>query len=305
MTPDQLKSALGSGLLSFPVTHFDADGKFAPDSYRAHVEWLASYKAPVLFAAGGTGEFFSLTPAEIPGIVAAAKEVSGDTAIVSGCGYGTEMAVEIARSVEQIGADGILLLPHYLIDAPQDGLYAHIKRICQSVGFGVMVYNRDNAVLQPDTLARLCDDCPNLIGFKDGTGDIGLVRQITAKMGDRLIYLGGMPTAELFAEAYLGAGFTTYSSAVFNFVPGLANDFYAALRGGDRASCERILNEFFYPFMAIRNRQKGYAVSAIKAGVRLQGFAAGKVRTPLTELTGEEEEMLDALIAPHRRRLAA
>ena len=305
MTPDQLKSALGSGLLSFPVTHFDSEGKFAPDSYRAHVEWLASYKAPVLFAAGGTGEFFSLTPAEIPGIVAAAKEVSGDTAIVSGCGYGTEMAVEIARSVEQIGADGVLLLPHYLIDASQDGLYAHIKRICQSVGFGVMVYNRDNAVLQPDTLARLCDDCPNLIGFKDGTGDIGLVRQITAKMGDRLIYLGGMPTAELFAEAYLGAGFTTYSSAVFNFVPGLANDFYAALRGGDRASCERILNEFFYPFMAIRNRQKGYAVSAIKAGVRLQGFAAGKVRTPLTDLTGEEEEMLDALIAPHRRRLAA
>ena len=78
MTPEQLKTALGSGLLSFPVTHFDAEGKFAPDSYRAHVEWLAGYKAPVLFAAGGTGEFFSLTPAEIPGIVAAAKEVAGE-----------------------------------------------------------------------------------------------------------------------------------------------------------------------------------------------------------------------------------
>lgn len=305
MTPDQLKSALGSGLLSFPVTHFDAQGTFAPDSYRAHVEWLASYDAPVLFAAGGTGEFFSLKPSEIPAIVSAAKEVSGDSAIVSGCGYGTEMAIEIARSVEKIGADGILLLPHYLIDASQNGLYEHIKRICQSVGFGVMVYNRDNAVLQPDTLARLCDDCPNLIGFKDGTGDIGLVRQITAKMGDRLIYLGGMPTAELFAEAYLGAGFTTYSSAVFNFVPGLATEFYQALRAGDRATCTRILNEFFYPFMAIRNRQKGYAVSAIKAGVRLQGFNAGAVRSPLTDLTGEEEEMLAALIAPHRRRMAA
>ena len=301
MTPDQLKSALGSGLLSFPVTHFDAEGRFAADSYRAHVEWLAGYKAPVLFAAGGTGEFFSLTPAEIPGIVAAAKEVSGETAIVSGCGYGTDMAIEIAQSVEKVGAEGILLLPHYLIDAPQEGLYAHIKKICQSVGFGVMVYNRDNAVLQADTLARLCDDCPNLIGFKDGTGDIGLVRQITAKMGDRLMYLGGMPTAELFAEAYLGAGFTTYSSAVFNFVPGLANEFYAALRGGDRATCERILNDFFYPFMEIRNRAKGYAVSAIKAGVRLQGFAAGPVRSPLKDLTGTEEEMLAALIAPYRR----
>ncbi|NUB45480.1 5-dehydro-4-deoxyglucarate dehydratase [Fertoebacter nigrum] len=297
MTPAALKAALGSGLLSFPVTPFDDDGAFAPDSYRAHVAWLAGYKAPVLFAAGGTGEFFSLAPTEIPAIVAAAKEVSGDTAIVSGCGYGTQMAIEIARSVEKVGADGILLLPHYLIDAPQDGLFAHVKAVCQSVGFGVMVYNRDNAVLQADTLARLCDECPNLIGFKDGTGDIALVRQITARMGDRLIYLGGMPTAELYAEAYLGAGFTTYSSAVFNFVPALANAFYAALRGGDRATCERILNEFFYPFMAIRNRAKGYAVSAIKAGVRQQGFAAGRVRSPLTDLTAEEEAMLADLIA--------
>lgn len=89
-----------------------------------------------------------------------------------------------------------------------------------------------------------------------------------------------MPTAELFAEAYLGAGFTTYSSAVFNFVPGLANGVYAALRGGDRATCERILNDFFYPFMEIRSRAQGYAVSAIKAGVRLQGFAAGPSARP-------------------------
>lgn len=301
MTPNELKAKLGSGLLSFPVTHFDAEGRFAEDSYRVHVEWLAGFDAPVLFAAGGTGEFFSLTPDEIPGIVAAAKDVSGETAIVSGCGYGTDIAIGIAQSVQKIGADGILLLPHYLIDAPQEGLYQHIRKICQSVDFGVMVYNRDNAVLQPDTLARLCDDCPNLIGFKDGTGDIGLVRQITAKMGDRLMYLGGMPTAELFAEAYLGAGFTTYSSAVFNFVPGLANEFYVALRGGDRASCERILNDFFYPFMTIRNRSKGYAVSAIKAGVRLQGFAAGPVRAPLTDLTERDEADLAALIAPWKR----
>lgn len=301
MTPNALKAKLGSGLLSFPVTAFDAGGGFAPDPYRAHVEWLAGYKAPVLFAAGGTGEFFSLTPREVPEIVAAAKEVAGDTAIVSGCGYGTEMAVEIAQSVQKIGADGILLLPHYLIDAPQAGLFQHVRKVCQSVDFGVMVYNRDNAVLQADTLARLCDECPNLIGFKDGTGDIGLVRQITAKMGDRLMYLGGMPTAELFAEAYLGAGFTTYSSAVFNFVPGLANEFYASLRAGERDNCERILNEFFYPFMEIRSRAKGYAVSAVKAGVRLQGFDAGPVRSPLTDLTERDQADLAALIAPWKR----
>lgn len=305
MEPNELKARLGSGLLSFPVTHFDAEGRFAPDSYKAHVEWLAGYGAPVLFAAGGTGEFFSLTPEEIPGIVRAAKEAAGETAIVSGCGYGTDMAVEIARSAEKAGADGILLLPHYLIDAPQEGLYDHVKRVCRSVGFGVMVYNRDNAVLQPATLARLCDECPNLIGFKDGTGDMPLIRQVTARMGDRLTYLGGMPTAELYAEAYLGAGFTTYSSAVFNFVPGLAMEFYRALRAGDRATCERILNGFFWPFMELRARRKGYAVAAIKAGVRLQGFAAGRVRTPLSDLTAEEEAILAGLIGAQRRALAA
>ncbi|MCQ1765543.1 5-dehydro-4-deoxyglucarate dehydratase [Neorhizobium galegae] len=301
MTPEEIKVALGAGLLSFPVTHFDKEGQFQPESYRRHVEWLSGYDAPVLFAAGGTGEFFSLSPNEVPGIVSAAKEAAGKTAIVSGCGFGTHVGVEMARAVEKAGADGILLLPHYMIDAPQEGLYQHVKRICQSVGIGVMVYNRDNSILSVDTLQRLCDECPNLIGFKDGSGDIGLVRQITATMGDRLMYLGGMPTAELFAEAYLGAGFTTYSSAVFNFVPGLAVEFYKALRAGNRTRCEEILRDFFYPFMAIRNRRKGYAVSAIKAGVRLQGFDAGKVRPPLDDLTADEEDMLAKLIAPWKR----
>lgn len=301
MKTQELKHVLGAGLLSFPVTHFNAQGSFNAKSYADHVSWLSSFEAAALFAAGGTGEFFSLTPEEITQIVRVAKEAAGKTPIVSGCGYGTEIAVSIARSVEKVGADGILLLPHYLIDAPQEGLYRHIKAVCQATGMGVMVYNRDNSVLQVDTLARLCDECPNLVGFKDGTGDIGLVRQITAKMGDRLTYLGGMPTAELFAEAYLGAGFTTYSSAVFNFVPGLAIEFYKALRAGERAKCATILNDFFYPFMAIRNRAKGYAVSAVKAGVRLQGFAAGSVRPPLQDLTSEELDMMEALISPYKR----
>lgn len=294
--PQAIKAALGAGLLSFPVTPFGADGAFDPAPYQRHIEWLSGFPATALFAAGGTGEFFSLAPSEIPEIVRAAKAAAGSTPIIAGCGYGTRMAVEIAQAAQAAGADGILLLPHYLIDAPQGGLYAHVKAVCEAVDIGVMVYNRDNAILQADTLERLCEACPNLIGFKDGSGDIGLVREITARMGDRLTYLGGMPTAELFAEAYLGAGFTTYSSAVFNFVPGLAINFYDALRAGERGRCEEILKGFFYPFMQIRNRQKGYAVAAIKAGVRIAGFEAGPVRAPLTDLTEEEYAMLADLV---------
>src|SRR5262245_66220038 len=69
MSPNELKSALASGLLSFPLTDFDADLKFAPRGYAARLEWLMPYGATVLFAAGGTGEFFSLEPAEFSQVI--------------------------------------------------------------------------------------------------------------------------------------------------------------------------------------------------------------------------------------------
>lgn len=296
MTPEDLRSALSAGLLSFPVTHFDDELNLDLDSYADHVDWLSRYPASVLFAAGGTGEFHALSPEEVGKTVKVAKEAAGDVPIVSGCGYGTALARQFAAEAERANADGLLLLPHYLVGAPQEGIAAHVRAVCQSTGLGVIVYNRDNSILQADTIARLADDCPNLVGFKDGSGDIQTVRQITAKLGDRLAYIGGMPTHELFAEAYNGAGVTTYSSAVFNFIPEVALRFHGALRAGDRATMERILKAFFFPFARLRDRKPGYAVSLIKAGVSLIGRSPGGVRPPLADPTDEEREDLRALI---------
>ncbi len=296
MDPQKLREALGSGLLSFPVTHFDADLQFAPDSYAAHIDALSAYPAAGLFAAGGTGEFFSLTPDEVALCVRIAKSAAGATPIVAGCGYGTAMACDLATRCEDAGADGLLLLPPYLIASSQDGLAAHIEAVCRATGLGVIVYNRANAQLTATTLARLADSCPNLIGFKDGTGDIENVRAVTLRLADRLVHIGGMPTHELFSEAYFGAGVTTYSSAVFNFVPELALRFFDALRAGDREVTGDIMRRFFLPFSEIRDLAPGYAVSAIKAGVALAGHGGGPVRPPLTDLTEPERARLAALI---------
>ncbi|WP_342364383.1 5-dehydro-4-deoxyglucarate dehydratase [Terrarubrum flagellatum] len=296
MKPDDIKRAVGAGLLSFPVTAFDRELRFDESAYRRHVEWLAGFNASALFAAGGTGEFFSLNPREIPAVVKAAKDAAGATPIISGTGYGTSLAIEIAQAAEKAGADGLLLLPPYLMFSEQEGLIAHVRAVCQSVGIGVIVYNRDNAILSADSLARLCDECPNLIGYKDGVGDVDKVIEITTKIGDRLVYVGGMPTHEAYAQAYFAAGVTTYSSAVFNFVPALAQSFYSALRNRDQATVDRILKGFFFPFVALRNRRKGYAVSMIKAGLRAVGRDAGPVRPPLTDLTPEEMAALKKII---------
>ena len=297
MSPQELKAKMGSGLLSFPVTHFDANLQFAEGPYREHVAWLSSYPAATLFAAGGTGEYFSLGQDEFPWIIAAAVGAAeGRCPVVAGCGVNTRRAIADAKAAEAAGADGVLLLPTYLMGGTQEGQYAHVKAVCDAVSIGVVVYNRATSVLKAETVARLADACPNLIGFKDGVGEIDLVTRIRATLGDRLVYVGGMPTHELFASAYDAAGFSTYSSAVFNFVPELALSFYAALRAGDHATMDRILHEFFYPFADIRDRVAGYPVALIKGGLKAVGRDPGSVRPPLVNPTEKDVADLAAVI---------
>ena len=296
-TPQDLKQVMSSGLLSFPLTDFDAQGDFNPRGYAQRLEWLAPYGASALFAAGGTGEFFSLTADEYPAIIKTAVDTCrGKVPIIAGAGGPTRFAIQCAQAAEKAGAHGILLLPHYLTEAGQEGLIAHVEQVCKSVKFGVIVYNRNVCKLTPDSLAILADRCPNLIGFKDGVGDIELMSSVYMKMGERFAYLGGLPTAEVYAAAYKALGTPVYSSAVFNFIPRTAMQFYEAVRTDDMATQHRLLKDFFMPYLDIRNRGQGYAVSIVKAGAQLVGHGAGPVRAPLTDLKPAEMEQLDALI---------
>ena len=297
MTPPELKSIMTHGQLSITQTDFDAEGNFNAGGYAERLEWLAPYGASALFAAGGTGEFFSLTADEYPGIIRTAVDTCrGKVPIIAGAGGPTRFAIQCAQEAERAGAHGILLLPHYLTEAGQEGLIAHVEAVCKSVKFGVIVYNRNVCKLTPDSLAILAERCPNLIGFKDGIGDIELMSSIYLKMGERFAYLGGLPTAEVYAAAYKALGTPVYSSAVFNFIPKTAMDFYEAVRTDDMATQHRLLKDFFMPYLTIRNRGQGYAVSIVKAGAALVGHSAGPVRVPLTELKPDEMAQLDALI---------
>ncbi|MBV6761090.1 MULTISPECIES: 5-dehydro-4-deoxyglucarate dehydratase [Rhodococcus] len=296
-SPQEIARKLGSGLLSFPVTHLHEDGSFDEAAYRENIGWLSQFDASGLFAAGGTGEFFSLTPAEVEQVVTAAvREAPEGLPVIAPAGYGTATAVEMARSAERAGAHGILLLPPYLTEASQDGLVAHVKQVCAATDLGVTIYSRANAVYTEAAVAELVDSCPNLVGFKDGVGNIEQMTRIYAGIGDRLTYVGGLPTAEMFALPYLALGVTTYSSAIYNFVPQFALDFYNALRSGDNAFVINALNEFVIPYCNLRNKKQGYAVSIIKAGMKVIGRPAGPVRSPLTDLDDVELAELADLI---------
>jgi 5-dehydro-4-deoxyglucarate dehydratase len=297
----ELAQALGSGLLSFPVTHFNADFSLHEAGYREHVEWLATYPIAGLFAAGGTGEYFSLKNEEVVRVVrAAAESVPSAIPVLASAGRNVGDAVEIAAAAAEAGADGLLLLPPYLTEASQEGLYQYVKAVVGSTSLGIVVYSRANAVYQPETLARLADELPNLIGYKDGVGNVELMTRVRSRLGDRLLYIGGLPTAETFALPYLELGVTTYSSAVFNFVPQFAVDFYSAVREHDRSAVDAALRDFVLPYTAIRDHRKGYAVSIVKAGMTAIGRNAGPVRPPLTDLDELERQQLAALVQAAR-----
>ncbi|KAB8168839.1 5-dehydro-4-deoxyglucarate dehydratase [Streptomyces sp. 3MP-14] len=292
------------GLLFFPVTAYGPDGSLNLDAYRAHLRAGIDAGAGAVFACCGTGEFHALAPEEFERCVAAAvEETAGAVPVLAGAGYGTVLAVDFARRAERAGADGLLAMPPYLVVADQRGLLRHFTELAAATSLDVIVYQRDNVVLAPETVVELAAT-PGIVGLKDGLGDLDLLQRTisavrTAHPDRPFRYFNGLPTAELTGLAYRGLGVTLYSSAVFAFLPEVALAFHAALAGDtpeDRATVQRLLDGFYRPLVELRNQGRGYAVSLVKAGVRLRGLDVGEVRAPLSEPLPEHLDRLAELI---------
>lgn len=294
---ENIKSALGDGLLSFPVTDLDEKGQFNSVTFADRLEWFMSHQVSSIFVAGGTGEFFSLSRDEYKSIVKVTSEtVKGKVPTISSIGRSIPEAIEFASIAENAGIDALLLMPPYLTECAKEGVFEYAKTIMQNTNLPVIYYNRANGILPAEYIQKLADACPNFIALKDGTGNMEALNTTIKIVGNRLIYIGGVPTAEIISEAYLSIGVNTYSSAVFNFVPDMANHFYKALRAGDKETVNLIIKEFFIPFVKLRSNSQGYAVSLIKAGAKLIGKSAGDVRAPLPIPNANEVEALKKLI---------
>jgi 5-dehydro-4-deoxyglucarate dehydratase len=283
MELSKIKSSLEDGLLSFPITDFDEKGAFNAETYTERLEWFVSHDVSSIFVAGGTGEFFSLSADEYEKIVQiSVKTVAERVPVISSVGRSIPEAIAFAKMAKKAGINALLLFPPYLTECPQDGVFEYAKTIIQNTSLPVIYYNRGNGILSTEYIKKLADACPNLIGLKDGTGNMQDLNDTIKTVGNRLSYIGGVPTAEIIAEAYLSIGVNTYSSAAFNFVPELANTFYKALRAGDTAKVTEITQKFYIPLVRLRSKKNGYAVSLIKAGAKIIGRSAGDVRPPLT-----------------------
>jgi 5-dehydro-4-deoxyglucarate dehydratase len=293
------------GVLFFPVTPFTAAGDVDLDKLAEHVGKGVDAGPGGVFIACGTGEFHALEAVEFAEVVRTAVQVvGGRVPVYAGAGGSVAQAKVFAQAAEAAGADGILLLPPYLVTMPQAGLVAYTRAVAAATKLPVIVYNRSNARYNEASAVEVAQ-IPNVVGFKDGTGDIDMVARIVRAVTDSLVasgkpfqFFNGLPTAEVSQQAYRAIGVTLYSSATFAFAPELALAFYEALERDDDALLAALLRDFFHPLVRLRDTVPGYAVSLIKAGVTMEGIEAGPVRPPLIDATpaavGELEDMLKA-----------
>ncbi|WP_061294278.1 5-dehydro-4-deoxyglucarate dehydratase [Herbidospora cretacea] len=274
-----------SGVLFFPVTPFDSEGRVAEDVLAEHLSRGLAHGPGGVFAACGTGEFTSLSESEHARVVTvAARTAAGRVPVFAGAGGPLGAALAHARNAREAGADGLLLLPP-LARGPR---YADYVAAVAAEGLPVILYARDHLVLSPREVVALAD-IPGVIGLKDGIGDIDRTQRIVRAMDGRdFTFFNGLPTAELTMPAYRAIGVGLYSSAVFAFAPEIA---VAYSRGN-----ERLLREFYAPLVELRSKVPGYAVSLVKAGVRLRGLDAGPVRPPLADLSPGDLAELDRLV---------
>jgi 5-dehydro-4-deoxyglucarate dehydratase len=299
------------GLLSFPLTPFTADDRVNLDVLAEHVRRQLAADPAALFVACGTGEFTALSLAEYRDVVATAVRIAdGRVPVFAGAGGGPMMAREFIEAAEQVGADGILLLPPYLVSSTPDGLVRHVRFVASGTDLPLVVYQRANAVLSAASVVALLD-IDNVVGVKDGLGDVdAMLRLVTAirtsghPRAEAFNFLNGLPTAELSVQAYQAIGVASYSSAVLCFAPEVATAFYRAVQAGDQKTVSQLLVEFYLPFVALRDEVPGYAVALVKAGARLSGLEMGPVRPPLIDASPEHVTRLAAIIDAGRATLA-
>jgi len=294
MHPNTLRNKL-SGVIAFPITPFKDDLSLDLPALHQNLTSLLNYQISAIVAAGGTGEMYSLTPAEYTRVIElTALAVEDRVPVIAGVGFGQRLAIEMAQTAEKAGADGVLVFPPYYPQAEDDGLFEYYRGIGAATKLGMLIYSRDWAHFSPAMVERLTS-IPTLIGWKDGQGDIRHLQTIMNRVGDRLHWIGG--AGDDMVAAYYSIGIRTFSSSIATVAPQLSLKLHELADAGNHEALTELLNESVIPLYALRARRKGYEVSAMKTMMDMVGLNGGPVRPPLVNVTLEEEDELRTILS--------
>jgi 5-dehydro-4-deoxyglucarate dehydratase len=294
MEPADLRSKL-QGVIAFPITPFKGDLSLDLAGLQTNLAKLFEHPIAAVVAAGGTGEMYSLTPAEHLQVIRTTVEVAnGRRPVIAGVGFNQPAAIQMAHHAADAGADGLLAFPPYFPNADDEGLFAYYQAIATATPLGLLIYSRDWANFSGRMVERLAS-IPNLIGWKDGLGDIRRLQAIINRVGDRLQWIGG--AGDDMVAAYYSIGIRAFTSSIASVAPRLSLKLDELAGSGGGEELMTLLHACVIPLYAMRARRKGYEVSTMKALMDLAGLHGGPVRPPLVEVTESEREELRAVLA--------
>ena len=294
MHPNTLRNKL-SGVIAFPITPFKDDLSLDLPGLHVNLNKLLEHPVSGIVAAGGTGEMYSLTPAEYLRVIElTALAVEDRVPVIAGVGFGQRLGVEMVQAAEKAGADGVLVFPPYYPQADDDGMFEYYRSISQATRLGTIVYSRDWARFTPAMVERLTA-LPNLVGWKDGHGDLRQLQTIMHRVGERLVWIGG--AGDDLIGVYYRIGIRAFSSSIATVAPALSLKLHELATADDGEGLRELLESCVIPLYELRSRRKGYEVSAMKAMMDLIGLNGGPVRPPLVNVTAHEVDELRTILS--------
>lgn len=279
-----------------PPTPFSRDGKeVLPDVLGDFVKAMVTAGMRVFLPAAGTGEFHSLSAAEVVMCVRVARAAAGrDCVVLAPVGFGVAHAVEIGRQAVEAGVDALLLMPPVHPYLSDQGFRDYFQAIADAVPLPLLAYKK--GPVPSDALLAELGARGRLVGIKYAVNEMDAFTLFADNQRGKLGLFCG--TAERFAPFFMLAGATGYTSGAGNLCPRLTLALHAALAAGKYEEGMRLLS-ILRPIEDYRARDgDSFNISAVKFGLQVSGRDFGPVRPPQRRLTVQEETAFRRLLEP-------
>lgn len=273
------------------VTPFHEDGSINYEKFAELVEFQIAGGTDAIIVCGTTGESATLTHEEHLDLIRfCAETVKGRIPVVAGTGSNcTETAVYLSTEAEKYGVDGLLLVTPYYNKATQNGLYAHFKKVADSVKLPIILYNvpsRTGCNIQPQTAARLCMEVENIVGIKEASGNISQIAKLMSLAGDKVDLYSGNDDQIVPILSLGGKGVI---SVLSNVAPRQTHEICQKFFDGDLEGSRKeqlraieLCDALFCEVNPI----------PVKAGLNLMGKEAGHLHMPLSDMEPQNVERL-------------
>ncbi len=292
--PPELKQKLRGVVVFAPTPFRPGDMEINFVGLRSNLDYLVQNGIPTIAIAGYAGEYSALTASEYVELVkVAADVVNGKANLVVGAGGGMHAACAAARAAQDYGADCVMTLPPYLMIPTPAGLRNHFSAVAKSIQIALMIHSMPGSFFTPALVKHLAE-IPNVVAFKDESGNLRTFDEIVHEVGDRLIYVNGK--TEMMMSCYFVAGATSNASAIGNFDPSLALTSCEAALSGNYRGVKELLSPRARPWYRLREKDPAYLIALTKASMVHAGLCGGAVRPPLSDLSLEDQKNLELLM---------